>query len=185
MSKKNDKLDISLSHLGFYVTNLEKMGNFYKEVFGFTETDRGSLGQVKLIFLSRDPKEHHQIVLATGRPKEAVFNPINQISFRVPDLEGLRNFHKRLLGQVDVSDIQCVTHGNAVSIYCRDPEGNRLEIFMDTPWYCDQPLREPVDLSVPDDVIMARAEEIARTYPKFKLRTEWHEEMRQLMGLEK
>jgi catechol 2,3-dioxygenase len=38
------------------------------------------------------------------------------------------------------------THGNAMSIYFRDPEGNRLEVFMDTPWYCEQPLREPIDL---------------------------------------
>lgn len=185
MNGKTDNLEISLSHLGFYVTDLEKMGMFYKDVFGFTETDRGSLGQVQLIFLSRDPQEHHQIVLATGRPQEPVFNLINQISFRVPDLDCLRTFYHRALEHADVSDIQCVTHGNAVSIYCRDPEGNRLEIFMDTPWYCDQPLREPVDLSLPDDVIMTRAEEIARAYPKFKLRTEWHEEMRQRMGLSK
>jgi len=185
MNDKINGLEISLSHLGFYVTDLEKMGEFYKDVFGFTETDRGSLGPVKLIFLSRDPKEHHQIVLATGRPEEPVFNLINQISFRMPELQGLRSFHQRLLAHMDVSDIQCVTHGNAVSIYCRDPEGNRLEIFVDTPWYCDQPLREPVDLTLPDDVIMARAEQIARSYPKFKMRTQWHEEMRELMGMTK
>lgn len=54
---------------------------------------------------------------------------------------------------------------------------------MDTPWYCDQPLREPIDLELSDEQIMAKAEAIARKYPKFKLRSEWHEEMRQLMGV--
>ena len=60
--------DLVLSHMGFYVKNLEAMGQFYKDVLGFIETDRGDLGVVQLIFLSRDPNEHHQLVLASGRP---------------------------------------------------------------------------------------------------------------------
>ena len=111
------------------------------------------------------------------------FNLINQISFRVPDLQNLREFYNKILAHPEVSDVQAVTHGNAVSIYCRDPENNRLEIFMDTPWYCDQPLREPVDLNVSDEEIMAQAERIARQYPKFKPRSVWQQEMRELMGL--
>ena len=59
--------DLVLSHMGFYVRDLERMARFYKEVMCFTETDRGDLGAVQLIFLSRDPSEHHQVVLATGR----------------------------------------------------------------------------------------------------------------------
>lgn len=54
--------DLVLSHMGFYVQNLEAMGQFYKDVLGFVETDRGDLGVVQLIFLSRDPSEHHQLV---------------------------------------------------------------------------------------------------------------------------
>ena len=32
-----------------------------------------------------------------------------------------------------------VTHGNAVSVYFKDPEGNGIEIFCDTPWHVPQP----------------------------------------------
>ena len=74
------------SHLGFYVRDIERMARFYKGPMGFFETDRGLLGTVQLVFLSRDPGEHHQIVLASGRPEGAGFNLINQISLRVPDL---------------------------------------------------------------------------------------------------
>ncbi|MBV4397168.1 VOC family protein [Advenella alkanexedens] len=183
MTQSKDNIQLSLSHLGIYVQDLEKMSAFYKETFEFTQTDKGDLGHTQLVFLSRDPAEHHQLVLATGRPDNLQFNLINQISFRVPNLDNLRRFYARAKNHKDVSDIQCVTHGNAVSVYCRDPEGNRLEIFMDTPWYCDQPLREPIDLELSDEQIMAKAEAIARKYPKFKLRSEWHEEMRQLMGV--
>ena len=34
-------------------------------------------------------------------------------------------------------------------LYLRDPEGNRVEVFIDTPWHVTQPYREPMDLSLP------------------------------------
>jgi catechol-2,3-dioxygenase len=74
------------------------------------------------------------------------------------------------------------THGNAVSIYFRDPEGNRLEVFMDMPWYCEQPLRESIDLDQSDEAVMAAAEALARSRPKFRSREQWQADMAQLMG---
>ncbi|MDO8768560.1 MAG: VOC family protein [Burkholderiaceae bacterium] len=171
------------SHMGFYVRDLERMARFYKEVLCFTETDRGDLGAVQLVFLSRNPAEHHQVVLATGRPTDLSFSVINQISFRVPNLATLRLVRDRVVIDPDVTDLLCATHGNAVSIYFRDPEGNRIEVFMDSPWYCEQPLREPIDLDQSDEDIMARAEAIARSRPRFQSRTEWQSKMAQLMGV--
>ncbi len=170
------------SHMGFYVRDLERMARFYQDVMCFTETDRGDLGTVQLVFLSRDPSEHHQIVLATGRPADLSFNVINQISLRVPDLATLRMMRDRVAADADVTELLCATHGNAVSIYFRDPEGNRLEVFIDSPWYCEQPLREAIDLDQPDDVIWARAETIARSRPRFQLRSVWQAEMARRMG---
>lgn len=170
------------SHMGFYVRDLERMARFYRDVLCFTETDRGDLGAVQLVFLSRDPAEHHQLVLATGRPTDLTFSVINQISFRVPDIATLRFVRDRVTADADVSDLLCATHGNAVSIYFRDPEGNRLEVFVDTPWYCEQPLREPISLDQPDDAILARAEAIARSRPQFQPRAQWQAEMVRRMG---
>lgn len=173
---------LSFSHVCFYVRDITRMAAFYKDVIGFFETDRGLLGPVQLVFLSRDPGEHHQIVLASGRPAEAHFNVINQISLRVPDLATLRAVRNRVAADPGVSELLVATHGNAVSIYFRDPEGNRLEVFMDTPWYCEQPLREPIDLDQADDAVMAQAEALARSRPRFRSRAEWRAEMEQLMG---
>ena len=170
------------SHMGFYVRDIERMARFYKDVMGFFQTDQGLLGTVQLVFLSRDPTEHHQIVLATGRPADLSFNVINQISLRVPDLATLRAVRDRASADPDVTELLCATHGNAVSIYFRDPEGNRLEVFMDMPWYCEQPLREPIDLDQSDEAVMAAAEALARSRPKFRSRTQWISEMEQLMG---
>ena len=68
--------DLAFSHVGLFVHDLELMEGFYRRVLGFTVTDRGELpapsGRVGLVFLSRDPREHHQLVLATGaRPRSS------------------------------------------------------------------------------------------------------------------
>jgi catechol-2,3-dioxygenase len=177
----NDTPSLQFSHIGLYVTDLPRMARFYKQALRFTQTDAGDLGAVQLVFLSRDPGEHHQLVLATGRPADAGFNVVNQISFRVPDLAALRWFHERLIAE-GATDMHPVTHGNAVSLYGRDPEGNRLELFMDTPWYCEQPLREPIDLSLPDAAILARAEALAKRFPNFMPRAQWQAEVARRMA---
>ena len=65
------------SHMGLSVKDISKMEDFYTRVLGFTVTDRGHAGGMKLVFLSRDPMDHHQIVLASGRPAELPANTDN------------------------------------------------------------------------------------------------------------
>ena len=173
---------LCFSHMGIFVKDLDRMARFYKEVLCFTETDQGDLGPVRLVFLSRNPAEHHQIVLVTGRPADLGFNVVNQISLRVPNLATLREIRDRVTADGGATELLCATHGNAISIYFRDPEGYRLEIFLDTPWYCEQPLREPIDLDQSDEAIFARAEAIARSRPRFQSRTVWKAEMARKMG---
>lgn len=168
--------------MGFFVRDAESMAIYYQTVLGFTITDRGLLGTVPLIFLSRDPGEHHQIVLAGGKPEGMNFNAINQISFRVQGLDVLRAVKALAEQDPDTTEMLCVTHGNAISIYFRDPEGNRIEAFVDTPWYCEQPLREIIDLNDDDATILAHAERIASSRPKFQLRSTWQAEMASRMG---
>ena len=173
---------LSFSHMGFYVRDLERMAAYYKGVLGFFETDRGNLGPVELVFLSRDPAEHHQVVLASGKPEGQVFNAINQISFRVPDVGTLRSVRDQAAATPGTTELTAVSHGNAISIYFRDPEGNRIEVFYDTPWYCEQPLREPIDLNQSDAAVLAQAEAMARGRPKFQPRAQWQSEMARRMG---
>lgn len=185
-ASNNGRTGLSLSHMGFYVNDMHKVEDFYTRVLEFTVTDRGSLdtphGKVSLVFLSRDPAVHHQIVLASGRPERLSFNPINQISLEADSLATLRRFHRRFVEE-EMEEILPVTHGNAISFYARDPEGNRLEIFIDTPWYVDQPMRVPVDFTLSDDELMAGIEQHARALPGFRPRSEWVAEMTKRMGL--
>ena len=176
----SDVPGLAFSHMGMFVADLARMEEFYTRVLGFIVTDRGRLGSASLVFLSRNPSEHHQIVLVSGRPAAEGFNPINQVSFRVDNLAGLREMHRRLQKE-GVKELAPVSHGNALSVYFRDPEGNRLELFVDTPWYVAQPLRIPMDMSLGDAELWAWAEREARKLPGFKPVEEWRAEMAKKM----
>jgi len=164
--------EFSFSHMGMYVTDAARMEDFYTRVLGFAVTDRGNLGSIKIVFLSRDAREHHQIILATGRPEGGGFNPINQISFRMADFAGLREMHRRLEKE-GVGELSPVSHGNALSLYFRDPEGNRIELFVDTPWYVQQPVRVPMDMKLSDAELWKWAEAEARKLPDFQPVERW------------
>jgi catechol-2,3-dioxygenase len=164
--------------MGIFVTDPARMEDFYTRVLGFAVTDRGLLGSTSLTFLSRDPKEHHQIVLAGGRPPGAGFNSINQISFRMAEFAGLREMYRRLQAE-GVSELAPVSHGNALSVYFKDPEGNRIELFVDTPWYVEQPVRVPLDMRLADAELWAWAERDARSRPGFRPVAEWRASLKQ------
>ncbi len=177
---------LRFSHMGFSVHDLDRMEKFYTSMLGFTVTDRGSLPgpdgiPVPLVFLSRDPDEHHQIVLAGNRPAQLHHNTINQISLRTDNLTTLiQIFHT--FRDADVDDMHPITHGNAISLYCRDPEGNRLEIYIDTDFYVDQPMRVPLNFDQPEAAILADVERHAATLPGFRPRAVWRAEMVARMG---
>jgi len=157
------------------------MTEFYSQVMGFPITDRGRLPSgLDIVFLSRDPSVHHQIALVSGRPEAVPFNVVNQISFRVDDLSALRAYYQAVERE-SVEALVAILHGNAWSIYFRDPEGNRLEVFSDTPWYVTQPLVEEFDLSLSDAEIYAFTESRCRELPGFKPIDEWRSEVAEVM----
>ena len=164
---------ITLSHCGIFVTDMAKMVDFYTNFLGFAESDRGETSTGgEIVFLTRDPREHHQFVLATGRPADLGYNIVNQLSFRVDSLDTLREL-RRGLKQEHATELGPISHGNALSVYLQDPEKNRVELLIDTPWYVPQPCRIPVDLSLPDDELWATLEKQARALPGFKTREAW------------
>src|SRR5262245_61465027 len=137
---------VNFSHVGIFVRDIVRMERFYTDFLGLLVSDSGDLGPVSMVFLSRDPRDHHQIVLVSGRPAETTFSVINQISLRVEDLAALRYFQSKAAAH-GATDVQAVTHGNALSVYFRDPEGNSVEVFFDTPCYVTQAYRDDMIIS--------------------------------------
>lgn len=181
-------VNLKFSHMGLSVKNLSVMEEFYTNVMGFTVTDRGHAGGMQLVFLSRDPLDHHQIVLATGRPENLPgntanpqFGPsINQISFKLGDISDLRDIHDRLKEHGGDS-IFPANHGIAWSIYAHDPEGNNLEFFVDTDWYIKQPFLIPLDLSLSDEEIHDLTRKLCEESEGFEPYTQWRERISKQM----
>ena len=154
----SDIPDAQLGHIGFAVRDMDRMIEFYTRILGLVVNDDGVSnrpGAPRIAFLSRNTDEHHQVAFVAGRPDDGSRSMINQISFRVADLEDLRTFYTRLVAE-RVSEIDPRNHGNAWSLYFMDPEGNRLEIYTNSPWYVSQPFGEPLDLT--KSVFAIRAE---------------------------
>jgi len=190
MSKPNHRPGpppgFSINHIGLHVRDLAAMKDFYTRVFDFTVTDEGPLptegGPVNIVFLSRSPQTHHQIALIQARPEKVEFNVINQISFLADSLETLLAAYQKLV--VDEGrEARSLSHGNALSFYLHGPEGNRLELFWNTPWYVVQPMVELMDFKQTPEALLTQAEAHARTLPGFKPREEWVQEMALRMGV--
>ena len=171
-----------LCHFGLYAHNLDKMVDFYTRAFGLVVTDRGhSTRGVDIAFLSGRPDEHHQLAIASGRPDDATFSTINQVSFRVQNLDDLKRYHNFLTSE-RVNDLETRNHGNAWSIYFSDPEGNRMEVYCPSPWHVSQPFGEPLDLTQPAEAVLAETESMVRQDPTCRPLAEWSAAMRERLG---
>jgi catechol 2,3-dioxygenase-like lactoylglutathione lyase family enzyme len=169
--------NVTLRHVGMYVTDIDAILNFYTGVLGFTVSDRGPFRDEEIAFLTRDPEEHHEIVVMSGRPAGS-FGTINQISFRADAFADLRATHDLLTG-AGIEKIDPVDHGNALSVYFWDPEENRIEIYIPTPWYVAQPNRTVLDFSLSDEEILVANEAKCRADPSFRLASDWKASFRE------
>lgn len=172
----SDRPKLSFSHMGIFVNDIGKMVDFYTRVLGLVVSDRDKMKDGREIaFMTLDPREHHQVVFATGRPADLGYNMIQQLSFRAPDLTTLREVYKALKRE-PIVELGPISHGNAISAYFRDPEGNRFEVFIDTKWHVPQPCAEPIDLLKSDDEILGFVDRQVAKLSGAKLRADWERE---------
>jgi catechol-2,3-dioxygenase len=148
-------LRLEVAHAVLYVHDVEQMIAFYCDRLGFEVTDRGPLRSQEIVFLSQTANAHHQLALVTGRPTPTPSENLHHVAFRSSGtLADLRALSDALASDHRVTQIVPLTHGNAWSVYFRDPEFNGVEVFIDTPWHVRQPQGEPLDLTRSDDDIV-------------------------------
>jgi catechol 2,3-dioxygenase len=149
------QLHLEVAHAVLYVHDVEAMIGFYRDTLGFELTDRGPLGKDEIVFMSQISSAHHQVAFITGRAKPELSNSINHVAFRTSGtLDDLRALKKTLEADERVTAIMPLCHGNAWSVYFRDPEFNGVEVFMDTPWHVKQPQGQPLDLDKSNEEIV-------------------------------
>ena len=153
-----------LGHVGLHVKDLEREKHFYRDILGLEVTDEDL--NMGVVFMSARPaQEHHELALFAGRNVGAEALVLQQVSFRCDTLDDVIGFYHRLRAhgvEIDVTG----THGNAIGLYCFDPEGNRCEIYWGTGLPARQPYLEAVDLDRPNDEIMRQVEESVRKHGK-------------------
>jgi catechol 2,3-dioxygenase len=162
-----------LAHMGIACIDIDKMIDFYTSVFNLVLTDKGpgNTFPYMLAFLSANPSQHHQLAMAQSRPAGTP-STVMQLSFAVPSIQHLRDL-KKAAEELGASRVLPLNHGNALSVYFADPEGNTVEIYLDMPFYISQPHGDPLDLSQDDETILRETETICRSDPSFMPIDQW------------
>ena len=83
-----------LSHVGLYVRDVPKMIDFYTKVLGFVVSDGAEDGRIT--FLSRNPSDHHQVVLVRGRTTDLDTAMVQQVSFNVETLPNVQKAFRKV-----------------------------------------------------------------------------------------
>lgn len=169
----SDAIKPQLTHAGIWVRDMDAMVDFYTRVMGFLVTDRGFVERYngRITFMSNDPEIHHQMVLAEGRSPEGA-STVNQLSFTVKSLDELRTMYRRVVAE-GVEKLLPRNHGNAWSVYFDDPEGNNIEVYLDSPFHVPQPFGDYLDFELSDEEILDLTEKRCRETEGYKPRPEW------------
>jgi catechol-2,3-dioxygenase len=145
-------MQLKWAHQVMYVHDMENMIDFYTKVLGFEVQDRGPIptadGMQELVFMSQVPTDHHQIALQGGRAKVEPSNSVNHNAFRVSSFDDVKEMARRIKEDGRSNFILPLSHGNAWSVYFSDPEGNGLEVFVDSPFHVQQPAGKPWNLEM-------------------------------------
>ena len=172
-------MNLTWSHAVIYVQDENIMLDFYTDLLGFQITDRGPLsdGAPDIIFLSQNPTEHHQLAMVPIRQNTSASNSVNHFAFRLVEFIDLRRLHDRL-HDTDGINISPVSHGNTLSLYFNDPEGNGLEVFWDTPWHVAQPQGQPWDITMNKDEALTWVEASFGKEVSFRPQADYYAERR-------
>jgi catechol 2,3-dioxygenase len=170
-----------------YVHDVERMIDFYTNTLGFEVTDRGPLGDpdggVEIVFLSQTANHHHQVAFITGRDEPDASNNVHHVAFRsAGTLDDLKALNKTLEADAEVTEIIPLCHGNAWSVYFRDPEFNGVEVFIDTPWHVRQPQGAPLDLDKSNDEIVESTRAHFSNEPEFGSIDDFYERRAEHLG---
>ncbi|HKS90232.1 MAG TPA: VOC family protein, partial [Stellaceae bacterium] len=96
--------------------------------------------------------------------------------FNVGTLANVQKAYRKIV-DAGCDGIRPISHGNAWSVYFRDPEGNQIEMFCDTPWYIPQPCGFKIDLDQSEDEVYRATEEYVRAQPGFQPMEQWRAEI--------
>jgi catechol 2,3-dioxygenase len=122
------KVEVVCTHLSLFVSNLEASARWYADILGMTESARGERW-IMMSFADR----HHDIALIQA--EEGAHHGglgLQHYGLEIAgDMTTLRRLYGMLLDKgVDV--VRVTDHEIGNGVYFNDPDGNRLEFFLQT-----------------------------------------------------
>jgi catechol 2,3-dioxygenase len=121
-----------LGHVVFYVKDLERSLEFYRDLVGFQEVGRIFNGAAAALTSGRT---HHELLLiqvgdAPG-PQQGRRRGLYHVGIKVGDSLDELKTAKRDLEQAGVTIDGMSDHTVSQSLYLRDPDGNEVELYVD------------------------------------------------------
>lgn len=124
----------AISHVVLNVRDLDRAGDFYINVLGFTEVGRHE--RLPMRFYSATGENSHDIATyavgddAAGPEAERV--GLNHFAIRLPDEENFKRAY-HMLKERGIAINRIADHRASHGIYVKDPDGNAIELVLDRP----------------------------------------------------
>ena len=121
---------VRLAHVVYRTYRFDEMLEWYQLVLGARIQYRNPA----LAFLTYDD-EHHRLAIAnlsvlmpqaTSQVQQPGLVGVDHVAYSLPGLGDLVDLYTRLLGH-GIRPFWPVHHGQTISLYYRDPDGNRVE----------------------------------------------------------
>lgn len=121
-----------LGHIVLSVRDLERSIHFYRDILGFREVSR--MGDRGVMFSSG--RTHHELFLQQARP-DAPDQPegrpigLSHFALKIGTTDQELDAALAELEGAGITPDHVTDHGVTHSVYMRDPDGNRVEIYID------------------------------------------------------
>lgn len=119
-----------LGHIVFYVSNLARSADFYKNVLGFTEIHRDA----HTALFSSGRTHHEMLLIEVGGKKsikEQVSPGLYHVGFKIGNTQKELQEAIYELEKAGVRFVGSANHHVTHSLYVLDPDDNELELYID------------------------------------------------------
>ncbi|TDD42468.1 biphenyl 2,3-dioxygenase [Saccharopolyspora elongata] len=120
---------VKLAHIVLRTNRLQQMKDWYVRVL----EGRVAFANDQLAFMTYDDEHHRVAFIATGasqRPED-MHTGLHHVAFTYDSLGDLLGTYRRLKSE-GVQPFWCVNHGPTMSMYYQDPDGNQIELQIDS-----------------------------------------------------